>query len=320
MWLHVPSTSCPSAPESECSTSDFDSLSRELERSATWRGKPRRAKSWLRDLQTGRFTRLRFGLTSPPSTPERGVAEWIASLEASRVSRGAQPESGAASTMSGGSGTTSGESSPSVDPASFCLRMSLGLYEVEVSDTSFGDLPRSGSMLRGICFERPTSEHRTSESGFSSSEYPTPAANSYGSNQGGAAGRVGPVRPSLETWAKQWPTPNAHDGRRPGSDATSTQGRNLKREAEEDWATPLAGDERASATQNTRSLGRQVRTATGPKSPNTSGRRLNPAFVEWLMGLPPGWTSSAALTGFERWETAWSRRMSRLRSGASVVD
>lgn len=29
-----------------------------------------------------------------------------------------------------------------------------------------------------------------------------------------------------------WSTPSAHDGRRPGSDDTSTQGRNLKREAE----------------------------------------------------------------------------------------
>lgn len=29
-----------------------------------------------------------------------------------------------------------------------------------------------------------------------------------------------------------WSTPSAHDGRRPGSDETSTQGRNLKREAE----------------------------------------------------------------------------------------
>src|SRR5215831_20473430 len=32
--------------------------------------------------------------------------------------------------------------------------------------------------------------------------------------------------------SSSWPTPNAHDGRRPGSDATSTQGANLKRDAE----------------------------------------------------------------------------------------
>ena len=33
--------------------------------------------------------------------------------------------------------------------------------------------------------------------------FPTPAAQSYGSNQGGAAGRTGKVRPSLETMARQ---------------------------------------------------------------------------------------------------------------------
>ena len=36
-----------------------------------------------------------------------------------------------------------------------------------------------------------------------------------------------------------WPTPQVHDGRRPGSDATSTQGTNLKRDAEL-WHTPRA--------------------------------------------------------------------------------
>lgn len=40
-----------------------------------------------------------------------------------------------------------------------------------------------------------------------------------------------------------WATPNAHDGRRPGSDDTSTQGANLKRDAEL-WTTPQAHDER----------------------------------------------------------------------------
>lgn len=43
---------------------------------------------------------------------------------------------------------------------------------------------------------------------------PTPSATSYGSNQGGAAGRTGKVRPSLETMAKHnlWPTPTARLG------------------------------------------------------------------------------------------------------------
>ena len=33
--------------------------------------------------------------------------------------------------------------------------------------------------------------------------FPTPSSSSYGTNQGGAAGRVGPVRESLETMARR---------------------------------------------------------------------------------------------------------------------
>jgi len=35
--------------------------------------------------------------------------------------------------------------------------------------------------------------------------WPTPSASSYGSNQGGAAGREGPVRPSLNTLGREAP-------------------------------------------------------------------------------------------------------------------
>jgi len=44
--------------------------------------------------------------------------------------------------------------------------------------------------------------------------FPTPAASTYGSNQGGARGRVGPVRHSLEGMARKnlWPTPKVARG------------------------------------------------------------------------------------------------------------
>ena len=44
--------------------------------------------------------------------------------------------------------------------------------------------------------------------------FPTPTASSYGYGKGGAGGRVGPIRPSLEMMARKslWPTPSASDG------------------------------------------------------------------------------------------------------------
>lgn len=177
---------------------------------------------------------------------------------------------------------------------------------------------------------------------------------------------------SLTGATRNWSTPAAHDGRRPGSDATSTQGANLKRDAEI-WPTPQAHDQTGAreknnflsdhhykphdlvmatdqwqtpATDSFRSSGGDRKDEMGldqqarffptpsasevrqgyqrrpegmasrqnqksltticldlslqapaiPDGPTfsakdpTSRRRLNPQFVEWLMGLPPGWT------------------------------
>jgi hypothetical protein len=91
--------------------------------------------------------------------------------------------------------------------------------------------------------------------------YPTPSANSYGSNQGGAAGRTEPVRHSLQSMAKtgMWPTPTA---------VTNTGGAALCK-----W-----GGSGARA---------KLRTMVTPQELNGA---LNPMWVEWLMGFPLGWT------------------------------
>lgn len=74
----------------------------------------------------------------------------------------------------------------------------------------------------------------------------------YGSNQGGAAGRVGPVRQSLGQIARSGllPTLCARDCR--GAGPGHTQG--------------------------------------GTDLPTAAGGHLSPTFCEWLMGFPVGWT------------------------------
>jgi hypothetical protein len=85
---------------------------------------------------------------------------------------------------------------------------------------------------------------------------PTPSASSYGTNQGGAAGRVGKVRASLGTMARKGllPTPT------------------IKGNYNRAGASAKAGDGLATVI----------------------GGPLNPEFLEWLMGFPIGWTESAA--------------------------
>lgn len=98
----------------------------------------------------------------------------------------------------------------------------------------------------------------------------TPTASSYGTNQGGGMGRIGPIRPSLETMARHglWPTPQAHDAR-PGHPAM--------------WPTPTARD-------GTSGPGHSESAEGSPNLRSMAGGALNPTWVEWLMGLPLGWT------------------------------
>lgn len=179
----------------------------------------------------------------------------------------------------------------------------------------------------------------------------------HGTDHTGKTGRGGEFAKQATGWA----TPNAHDGRRPGSDATSTQGANLKRDAEL-WATPCVPNggrtmseedvlNKGTTPKGKRQVGlemqgryfptpasRDWRSEKGgdktlehfnrpagpslpafvehspqapaiPDGPTSSEsdltslrhlslqnaasapkRRLNPRFVEFLMGFPIGWT------------------------------
>jgi hypothetical protein len=95
-------------------------------------------------------------------------------------------------------------------------------------------------------------------------EWPTPAATPYGNNQGGAAGRVGPKRESLERMV--WPTPKAENW------PTATT---------RDWKDGACAD--ANVPTNGL-LGRAV-----PRTTGSSRARLNPRWVAQLMGYPHDW-------------------------------
>jgi hypothetical protein len=127
--------------------------------------------------------------------------------------------------------------------------------------------------------------------------------------------------PTLKGAARDWPTPTAQDSKASGAAGYSTEsgrhsGTTLTDAAvRETWATPTArdGDPRrrgkeAKHSKGGRSLAEDLESfpisasLPGPKTPTDGAdgskpadlrllrRRLNPYFVESLMGLPPGWT------------------------------
>jgi hypothetical protein len=145
--------------------------------------------------------------------------------------------------------------------------------------------------------------------------WPTP----HGMPKEGQARNPGPSGNELgravnEAERQQWPTPTARDwkdtGDLTGIPENSIPPRVVDRIEREAWPTPKASDANRDAglanrwgpgnsqRSNLKDALRYRQTEAG--EPTTGS--LNPAWVEWLMGFPPGWTD------LEASGTHWSRR------------
>ncbi len=159
-------------------------------------------------------------------------------------------------------------------------------------------LPAWGMTHDGACWELGTRVRPTKETECGSM-LPTPTCNPYGSDRGGRQGRVGKWRPKLGTLIERnmWPTPQSSDCRDRGHMGTKVVQRRIAN-------------------------GRQVN--LGMVVSNTSGK-LNPDWVEWLMGWPIGWTDLEPLAtdrchNAQRWRGAscTGRTMSDVRHGDAL--
>ena len=151
--------------------------------------------------------------------------------------------------------------------------------------------PRSGTMRNGIAYQLPPLVPLTDAT--ASGLLPTPTAVSYGSNQGGGMGRVGPVRHSLDSMARNnlWPTPKSADAERGGRGDLLAWVRGYENKH---YPTPTARDYRTGDKPESRRA--RMKQAGDWHSPNLNdvaapGGQLNPTWVEWLMGFPLGWTA-----------------------------
>lgn len=144
-------------------------------------------------------------------------------------------------------------------------------------------------------------------------EFPTPSAVVYGSSGNGEGNNVDSRgRASLETMARKdlWPTPTTQDAANNGGAAQMERNSLPLNAAINRWPTPTAGDAHSSGSRNLEgskahagvSLTDAVKSggSTTPRAELGSGR-LNPEWVEWLMGWPIGRTSLEPLQDL-RWE------------------
>lgn len=120
--------------------------------------------------------------------------------------------------------------------------------------------------------------------------WPTPTANDW-KNAGYQQkdGRIFLTLPGAVGAAKvpeRWPTPTARDGKGPGFDGQLPNAVRM-------WPTPKASPSGPDYAKATRPGSGSDDLATSVAR-DQGGGQLNPNWVEWLMGFPPGWTDCAA--------------------------
>lgn len=231
--------------------------------------------------------------TSVP--PSNGGWEEIAlpltlSPEASPASPSPSPVSGAPRKTSGGSGRQRTWSFATYDPDTRSWRTSRVSLDGEW-ETYSQTWPQSGMTRNGTAFPRPRSARFTDAT--ASSSLPTPTASEGGTNRSPSPNAL--IRPTLSQMARKasWPTPRATDGERGGRGdllAAIRTGRSSRRR---DWRllpTPLAKDGARGGLSIAAQHRREAKSQTGLSLPEELGGPLNPTWVEWLMGFPPGWT------------------------------
>ena len=255
----------------------------------------RRPLSW-HGWKSRPWIKLLSGMTLRPSTADRGAESWISSLRASRASHSASPETSEAQKTNAGSGKTLSESFARFTPNGSLVKTSLDLFLMDSAPYS-EVLPASGIMLAGELFEQTKWEPVTAESAFlSSPSEGTAWSTPTGSQNGGRTQVFAQGGIPLQLQSMTWPTPDAsaHKYRLTGD---SQQSKSLE---------PLA-----------RSSHQDLRTSKCGPECSPSHRRLNPAFVEWLMGLPNGWT--IAKIGSGPVVTEWFRYKQQLQLECSRI-
>ena len=293
---------------------------------------PTQHKFWRNDKPMDASTLSRFGLTCAVLTEGRGedLLTWYREAFLARTSAPqARAQESTASAADCGDKWQGSFAKYDHDSHSWRThqRSLLGGF-TEFSET----WPRWGWMRDGACWEQTTAVPTTNES--ASGLWPTPVASDTGDRKSCYAQGGTPL-----SLAVKWPTPRASDGAKGGPNQRGSKGDLTLPSAVMKWPTPRANDaEKRGAIANDPRNGLPAAvlhfptpTATAHKGwsknhnrADTNDRidytiareaaesgeigRLNPTWVEWLMGWPIGWTELKPLE-MGRWRE-WLRQHS----------
>lgn len=298
-WLFskalMDSVSLPCSPEPEAES--LAGTCSDGEPYAQWNVMPTPQGFWRNDKMMAASRLSRFGPTLQLLTADRGEAVLTSFLEAFPVRTfPSLAEAKGSLEQDPGFGLSSLGSLARFDPHSSTWRTPQ-LSLLGGSELYSETWPRWGLMRNGECWVQSISRPTINASAFGL--WPTPTVSTGGVEPTGSTGR------KLETVVRNWPTPKANDAEKPGNfDATNP--RNGLPAAVKLWPTATATAHKGWSPKHNRSQTDDRIDYTVEREASESGQsgRLNPAWVEWLMGWPIGWTElkPLAMARFQEWQ------------------
>jgi len=270
MWILPKQLMSAFALGTEALTSDSAECAQACAQSLMRRSKPSQSSVYLREWKAGNLMRLRSGVISNLSLGQSFLERWTSSLEVIPASHSVQQASEPVRTTQDTCGLGLQMELLPCDPESAFSRTS--------KDTSRWDSPVSSAIwkswvtrCRGEYSARLNAVRRTSANECLS--WPSPVASEVRQGfQDRSRGMKG-LQESLTTVVLKTSGPAA-----PVSHSTHGS-------RPESWATPTARDHKSDRGNEEREYSELT-----PMVERTQSGKLNPRWVETLMGLPVGWT------------------------------
>ena len=326
MWIlpkPIISAFAPGTEESTWLSSRWCKLAAPL---LMWRSKPSQSRTWSQRWKRENWIKHLSGRTLRLSQRKSFTDWWTSSLAGTRANRSVPPVSDSEPKTQDTSGRFCAEQFDLFGQDGCFWKTSKDTYRLD-SPQSSATWTKMVIEQRGEYLVRRNATRHTNAN--ESLSWPTPDAsvekfrlggNSQQSRSLEAMGRRGELsqpdlvnRNSTGKNPEQWPTPKAaapSSTRKPG-----TGGKELAEEAKKNWPTPRAsgqndsarklnksgkrhaGDDLTTAAKNWATpeaqnhVGCQTRHGkTFPRLGTQTGGKLNPNWVEQLMGVPVGWT------------------------------